>query len=313
MYYRSVFSLQKALRLSLCRITAHYEQKRNSRNSCATIWRGFFNSEDYAFSIRLHSLNRISWVHFHLLYSDINECQASLHNCSSNANCRDTNGSYRCECFSGYDGSGLLCSSMCLTLSSLNDIEWHCSSDFCIGWWNEIKSDSQEINGSPFHTAEVTNRDGCRFTPSWYTEKKGRRATRFASRDRGIWRFVQAGTEQTDRHAHPTTVQGRIASTYLWLQETLPYFANAEGERVCEPEGYRLAQRSVVLGSWEGYQGAGSTLFRETEMLQQAVFISLVLLKTPLLRYFEKNFLCIRSFTLVFLSCTSGRTPLRLF
>ena len=42
--------------------------------------------------------------------SDINECDDSSHNnCSENANCTDTIGSYECTCSEGYSGDGISC------------------------------------------------------------------------------------------------------------------------------------------------------------------------------------------------------------
>ena len=45
-----------------------------------------------------------------LLPTDINECaDTSENNCSSNANCTDTTGSYNCTCQIGYSGNGYTC------------------------------------------------------------------------------------------------------------------------------------------------------------------------------------------------------------
>ena len=38
--------------------------------------------------------------------TNINECALGTHNCSSNANCMDANGTYHCQCFHGYTGNG---------------------------------------------------------------------------------------------------------------------------------------------------------------------------------------------------------------
>ena len=44
------------------------------------------------------------------LYTDINECaDPNENNCSSNANCTDTIGSYDCTCHIGYSGNGYIC------------------------------------------------------------------------------------------------------------------------------------------------------------------------------------------------------------
>ena len=46
-------------------------------------------------------------------FSDIDECaDSALNNCSDNANCTDTIGSYECTCSLGYSGDGFLCDGM---------------------------------------------------------------------------------------------------------------------------------------------------------------------------------------------------------
>ena len=49
---------------------------------------------------------------FPIQFSDIDECIESEHNCSTNANCTDTAGSYYCTCDTGYEGNGFTCTSM---------------------------------------------------------------------------------------------------------------------------------------------------------------------------------------------------------
>ena len=49
-----------------------------------------------------------------LLYTDIDECKDGLHSCTANTLCVDTNGTFRCECFPGFQGNGRICLSMCL-------------------------------------------------------------------------------------------------------------------------------------------------------------------------------------------------------
>ena len=43
------------------------------------------------------------------IISDINECKEGTHNCSSNAVCNNTKGSYNCRCKPGYEGDGNIC------------------------------------------------------------------------------------------------------------------------------------------------------------------------------------------------------------
>ena len=40
---------------------------------------------------------------------DINECELELDNCSPNAACTNTIGSFECECLSGFSGDGMTC------------------------------------------------------------------------------------------------------------------------------------------------------------------------------------------------------------
>ena len=43
------------------------------------------------------------------LISDIDECVADTHNCSSDAFCNNTHGSFNCSCKPGYEGDGKNC------------------------------------------------------------------------------------------------------------------------------------------------------------------------------------------------------------
>ena len=59
--------------------------------------------------------------------SDINECPSpgvDTHNCSGNASCTDTDGSYTCMCNAGYTGDGFVCESM------LWSDFWHSADDY---------------------------------------------------------------------------------------------------------------------------------------------------------------------------------------
>ena len=42
--------------------------------------------------------------------ADINECTTKKDNCSPNADCMNSNGSFTCQCKVGYDGDGVNCS-----------------------------------------------------------------------------------------------------------------------------------------------------------------------------------------------------------
>ena len=44
-----------------------------------------------------------------VVFSDIDECAEETHNCSSDAVCNNTKGSYNCTCKPGYHGDGQNC------------------------------------------------------------------------------------------------------------------------------------------------------------------------------------------------------------
>ena len=41
--------------------------------------------------------------------ADLDECEFRLYSCDINADCKNTIGSYECQCRSGYRGSGRIC------------------------------------------------------------------------------------------------------------------------------------------------------------------------------------------------------------
>ena len=58
------------------------------------------------------------------MISDINECEEGTYNCSSNAVCNNTKGSYNCACKPGYEGDGNNCTgNFFLNLAILHAIE----------------------------------------------------------------------------------------------------------------------------------------------------------------------------------------------
>ena len=52
---------------------------------------------------------RTIWISLYCFSSDINECEGT-NDCSANADCSNTVGSYRCDCREGFEGTGKLCS-----------------------------------------------------------------------------------------------------------------------------------------------------------------------------------------------------------
>ena len=51
----------------------------------------------------------IMWFVLWLSSADVNECLLQTANCSTNAFCTDTEGSYNCTCNFGYTGNGVTC------------------------------------------------------------------------------------------------------------------------------------------------------------------------------------------------------------
>ena len=47
-----------------------------------------------------------------LIISDIDECAQKSYTCDVNANCKNTVGSYDCQCSQGYSGNGKTCTGM---------------------------------------------------------------------------------------------------------------------------------------------------------------------------------------------------------
>ena len=65
----------------------------------------------YTNILMLHVLGLI----FNVYFTDIDEC-ATSHECSDHANCNDTDGSYWCECWSGFQGDGYNCTGQSLRI-----------------------------------------------------------------------------------------------------------------------------------------------------------------------------------------------------
>ena len=51
------------------------------------------------------------------VFSDIDECSKGSHNCSADAVCNNTKGSYNCTCNPGYSGGGRTCKGTRLPIS----------------------------------------------------------------------------------------------------------------------------------------------------------------------------------------------------
>jgi hypothetical protein len=58
------------------------------------------------------------------LCTDIDECATNAHNCSENATCTDTEGSYNCSCKADYHGNGTFCEAYGKSMKVRLPISW---------------------------------------------------------------------------------------------------------------------------------------------------------------------------------------------
>ena len=58
------------------------------------------------------------FYHAYTFSTDFDECLAETHNCSDNAHCSNTVGSYTCECMAGYEGDGFNCTGIYILSSA---------------------------------------------------------------------------------------------------------------------------------------------------------------------------------------------------
>ena len=57
----------------------------------------------------------MQYSHFHAYYyleSDVDVCLEGNHNCSKYARCKNSHRGYSCECFTGFNGDGKICTRM---------------------------------------------------------------------------------------------------------------------------------------------------------------------------------------------------------
>lgn len=86
---------------------------------CSALGFVFFST----FGLRSFHLQKCNcfWTFF-LCISDLDECSNGTHMCNSNADCRNTQGSYRCICKEGFSGDGFFCSGHTYKTGILNHI-----------------------------------------------------------------------------------------------------------------------------------------------------------------------------------------------
>ena len=51
--------------------------------------------------------------------ADVDECQTAKHNCDSNAECTNTDGTFTCQCKNGFSGDGVQCRGLFGALSGM--------------------------------------------------------------------------------------------------------------------------------------------------------------------------------------------------
>ena len=82
------------------------------------------------------------------MISDINECEGTTHNCSSNAVCHNINGSYNCICKPGYLGDGWNCTGDLEVMTYLGNDAIR-SKSYTNNYWSYEKK-KNEISGHDF-------------------------------------------------------------------------------------------------------------------------------------------------------------------
>ena len=95
-----------------------------SRNLITLVWTFYHSLSDYAWfdflSPKLTQSRALVEKEHHVrplkinYHSDIDECRFNSNNCSNNAICINTKGSFNCSCKPGYSGNGHDCSGGCL-------------------------------------------------------------------------------------------------------------------------------------------------------------------------------------------------------
>ena len=54
-------------------------------------------------------------LYVQFIKTDVDECSENTHDCDSNADCTNTDGSYNCACKTGWSGDGTSCTGTCLS------------------------------------------------------------------------------------------------------------------------------------------------------------------------------------------------------
>ena len=83
-----------------------FTEESSKRKSYHESWN--YNNSTLSFSLEWYTPSAISFPTF-CVVSDINECDLNIHNCSNNAHCFNTHGSFVCNCSGGFSGNGVIC------------------------------------------------------------------------------------------------------------------------------------------------------------------------------------------------------------
>lgn len=66
-------------------------------------------------------LSLVEWFFFLTSRIDVNECSLGRHSCSADAICTNSDGSYLCDCKSGYSGNGFTCTDIFISTIIFNN------------------------------------------------------------------------------------------------------------------------------------------------------------------------------------------------
>lgn len=78
----------------------------------------------------LSSVKYIFGCHCMIVATDLNECGQGNGPCDKNAHCKNTEGSYECQCYDGFQGNGYNCTGI-LYMKVVHDSIWFMHYNVC--------------------------------------------------------------------------------------------------------------------------------------------------------------------------------------